>query len=86
MRTLIVIGLLLLGAPAPAQHIEQVKGIKFGGGCVSPVTSYGRRFGACSIGGSKARIWCPNGQIFERVGETPQMYVARSICNLSQLR
>jgi hypothetical protein len=86
MRSLIVVALLLLSAPALAQHIEQVKGIKFGVGCVTPVTSYGRRFGVCPIGNLKARVWCPNGQIFERVGETPQVYVARSICNLSQLR
>ena len=86
MRMLIVVGLLLLSAPALAQHIEQVKRIKFGVGCVTPVTSYAGGLGACPINNSKARIWCPNGQVFERDGDKPEVYVARSICSLSQLR
>jgi hypothetical protein len=85
LRISIAAALTLLSTPSFAQHIEAVKGIKFGIGCLTPVTAFGARRGTCTVDGSKARIWCPNGEIFERNGEPPQSYVARSICNLSQV-
>ena len=71
--------------PSFAQHIEAGKGIKCGVGCLTPVSAFGAHLGTCAIDNSKARIWCPNGEIFERNGEPPQSYVTRSICNLNQV-
>jgi hypothetical protein len=77
--------LIVLSTTAFAQQIEAVKGIPFGVGCVSPVSTLAPRLGSCVLDGAKSRIWCPNGHIFERVGEAPQSYVVRSICNLNQV-
>jgi hypothetical protein len=85
LRIWLTAALTLLSTSSFAQHIEAVKGIKFGVGCLTPVSAFGARLGTCAIDSSKARIWCPNGEIFERNGEPPQSYVARSICNLSQV-
>jgi hypothetical protein len=85
LRISITAALVLLSTCSFAQNIEAVKGIKFGLGCLAPVNTFAARLGTCAIDGSKARIWCPDGQIFERNGEPPQSYVARSICNLSQV-
>ena len=85
VRFSIAATLILLSASASAQHIDMVKGIKFGVGCVGPVTTFAPRLGSCALESSKARIWCPNGEIFDRHGEPPQSYVARSICNLNQV-
>jgi len=81
----ITAALVFLSTSSFAQNIEAVKGIKFGVGCVGPVSTFAARLGTCAIDGSTARIWCPNGEIFERNGEPPKSYVARSICNLSQV-
>jgi hypothetical protein len=75
--------LVFLSWSAFAQQIEAVKGI--GVGCVGPINTFAPRLGSCALDGAKARIWCPNGEIFDRVGEPPQSYVARSICNLNQV-
>ena len=85
LRMAIAIALIALSTPAFAQMINQVKDIKFGVGCLAPVNTVAARLGTCAIDGSKARIWCPSGEIFERNGEPPQSYVARSICNVSQV-
>jgi len=85
LRMPITAALVLLSTSSFAQNIEAVKGIKFGVGCVGPVSTFAARLGTCAIDGSTARIWCPNGEIFERNGEPPKSYVARSICNLSQV-
>jgi hypothetical protein len=85
LRLSITAVLVLLSTSSFAQKIEAVKGIKFGVGCLAPVNTFAARLGTCAIDGSKARIWCPSGEIFERNGEPPQSYVARSICNVSQV-
>jgi hypothetical protein len=76
--------LVFLTTSAFAQT-EAVKGIKFGVGCVSPVSKYADRLGTCPLDDTKARIWCPNGAIFDRVGAPPQSFVVRSICGLNQV-
>ena len=85
LRLSIAAALVFMSTSAFAQQIEAVKGIKFGVGCVGPITTFAPRLGSCALDGAKARIWCPNGEIFDRVGEPPQSYVARSICNLNQV-
>jgi hypothetical protein len=84
LRMSAIAALVLLQTSAFAQQTEAIKGIKFGAGCLGRVSTLGPRFGTCEIVGSKTRIWCPNGEIFDRVG-TPQSYLVRSICNLNQV-
>jgi hypothetical protein len=43
------------------------------------------RLETCVIAGAKTRIWCPNGQVFDRVGAEAHSAVVRSICNLNQV-
>lgn len=84
LRMSAIAALVLLETSALAQQTEPIKGIKFGAGCLGPVSTLAPRLGTCEIVDSKTRIWCPNGEIFDR-GGTPQSYVVRSICNLNQV-
>jgi hypothetical protein len=86
LRLFIVAVLVIPSTSAFAQSMEEVKGIKYGIGCTGPVTTFSAQLGACTIEGSKSRIWCPSGKIFDRnIGEIPQPFVVRSICNLNQV-
>jgi hypothetical protein len=86
LRMAMTAALVVLSTSAFAQSMETVKGIKFGAGCVGAVSTFAARLGTCAIEDSKARIWCPNGQIFERKGEGfLSSYVVRAICGLNQV-
>ena len=85
LRLSVIAALVLLATSAFGQLIEAKKDIKFGAGCLTRMSTFGPRLGTCEIVGSKARIWCPNGEIFDRTGAPPQSVVARSMCNLSQV-
>jgi hypothetical protein len=76
---------VLLATSTFAEHIETKKDIKLGAGCLGALTIFAPRLGTCEIVGSKARIWCPNGEIFDRGGQPPNSSITRSICNLSQV-
>jgi len=83
-RTFIAAALVVLSSSAFAQQTE-TKGIKFGVGCLGPVTTFAPRFGVCMVDAAMSRIWCPNGQIFDRVEKEPRnSSVARAICGLNQ--
>jgi hypothetical protein len=84
LRMSAIAALLLLGPSAFAQTTETIKDVKFGTGCLGPLRTLGPRFGTCEVVGSRTRIWCPNGEIFDRAG-VPQSYIIRSICNLNQV-
>ena len=84
LRMSTIAALLLLGPSAFAQTTEPIKDVKFGAGCLGPVSTLGPRFGTCEVVGSRTRIWCPNGEIFDRVG-VPQSYIVRSFCSLNQV-
>jgi hypothetical protein len=86
LRMSMTAALVLLSTSAFAQATDEVKGIKFGVGCVGPVSTFAARLGTCAIDGAKSRIWCPNGKIFDRNGQLPQSsYVVRAICELNQI-
>lgn len=84
-RISIVAASVLLSTSAVAQHRDAGKDIKFGVGCVGPVSTFAPRLGTCTIEGKMSRIWCPNGRVFDRNGELPQSSIVRSICNLNQV-
>ncbi len=86
MHIALTAALVVLSTSAFAQNIHEVKGIKYGAGCIAPVNTFAARLGTCIIDDSKSRIWCPNGKIFEQNGHFPQSsYVVRSICDLNQV-
>ena len=89
LRMPITTAFVVLSASAFGQFMEPVKDIKFGAGCVGPVSTFAARLGACTINDSKSRIWCPDGQIFDRRASDyeriPSSYVVRAICGLNQV-
>jgi len=85
LRMATIAALLLMETTVFAQQLDWSKGMELGVGCVGAINKFAPRLWTCAIDGSNARIWCPNGQIFDRVGSPPHSYVARSICNLNQV-
>jgi len=86
VRGLFAIGMLaVLNSAAAAQFLEESKSIKFGTGCRERVTAMEARLGVCMISPTRARIWCPNGKVFERDGALPTVSLIRSACSLSQV-
>jgi hypothetical protein len=86
LRMALAAATLVVSASAFAQEIDEMKGIKYGGGCIGPVSTFAANFGTCDVDGKKSRIWCPNGKIFDRALHFPQSsHVVRAICNLSQI-
>jgi hypothetical protein len=81
--------LVALSTSAFAQSTDEVKGLKFGAGCVGVVSTFAPRLGTCNIDGGMSRIWCPNGKIFDRKGSDYERvlssYVVRAICGLNQI-
>jgi hypothetical protein len=84
-RLLLAAAIVLSSAPAFALQIAVPKGTKLGIGCIGPVVSLAPKLGTCVIAGSKTRIWCPNGEIFDDGDEKPAIALVRSLCNLTQV-
>ena len=86
MRCLFLVALIALSSSSAFAFQTIVdKGTKIGGGCVGPVVSVAPKLGTCAIAGSKTRIWCPNGQIFDDESAQSPVSLARSLCNLTQI-
>jgi hypothetical protein len=89
LRMPVTAALVFLTTSAFAQFMEPVEDLKFGTGCISPMSTFAARLGACAILDTKSRIWCPNGQIFDRRASEyeyiPSSYVVRAICGLDQV-
>jgi hypothetical protein len=51
--------------------LQEGKSIKFGIGCVERITPLQPGLGFCLISSFTARVWCPNGKVFERNGALP---------------
>lgn len=81
-------GVLLLSChPAVAFYVEVKPTLKVGVDCIERVSLLAPRLTACTIAGTKKRIWCPNGQMFEGKIEDggPPSALARSLCNMTQV-
>jgi hypothetical protein len=89
IRIAIAAALVAVSTSAFAQVNSEVRDMKFGAGCLGPVSTFATRLGTCAIEGSMSRIWCPNGQVFERKASDyeriPSSYVVRAVCNLNQV-
>ena len=84
-RLLLAAALVLSGTSAFALPTGVQKGLKLGTGCVGPVSTVAPKLATCAIAGTKARIWCPNGDIFDLDEEKSPVPLIRSLCNLTQL-
>ena len=82
---LIVGALLCMSTAASAQFLREGKSIKFGVGCLESIKAMETGLGVCLITDKRARVWCPNGKVFERDGELPHVSLVRSACGLSQI-
>jgi hypothetical protein len=87
LRISVAAALVILTTSAFAQSMEEIKGAKPGVGCVGPISKVAIRLDTCLVEGSKTRIWCPNGKVFDRnvTANDPHSYVVRSICELNQI-
>jgi hypothetical protein len=74
LRISAVAALVVWSTSASAQFMEPIKGVKFGEGCIGPVSTYAVRLGACAIADTRSRIWCPNGQVFDRNGSAYEVF------------
>ena len=81
----IAAALIISGSPALASFSETKTSVKFGADCIGPVSVLARKLGTCTIAGTKMRIWCPNGQMFERDQDQPHVSLVRSLCNMTQV-
>jgi hypothetical protein len=78
-------GALMMNTAAPAQFLVEGKNVKFGTGCTERIKPMETGLGMCLITDRRARIWCPNGKVFERDGELPHVSLVRSACGLRQI-
>jgi hypothetical protein len=85
MFAILAAALALAGTPVSAQSVFEQKGLKLGTGCLGPVSTLAPQLATCLVANSRTRIWCPNGQIFDRPEEQAPYAIVRSICNLSQV-
>jgi hypothetical protein len=85
LRLLIVGALLLIDTAASAQILEEGKSVKFGAGCQERIKAMDAGLGTCLISDTRARVWCPNGKVFERNGDLPHVSLVRSACGLKQV-
>ena len=85
LRLFIATCLICLNSACFAQVVREAKPAKLGGGCEKRATSFGPKLATCMLSDNEARVWCPNGKVFERSGPEVQSALARSICGLNQV-
>jgi hypothetical protein len=87
LRGSVATALMFLSCPAVAFYAEVKPALKIGVDCIGQVTLLAPKLKACTIGGARSRIWCPNGRMFEGSIERdgPQSALARSLCNMTQV-
>lgn len=84
-RLFLVAALALSSSSAFALQTVVPKGTKVGTGCVGPIVLVATKLEICPIAGSKTRIWCPNGEIFDDADGRSAVALVRSLCNLNQV-
>lgn len=84
-QLIVLIVSILMNTAATAQFLQEGKSIRFGSGCQEPIKPMEAGLGTCLITDKRARVWCPNGKVFERDGELPHVSLVRSACGLKQV-
>jgi hypothetical protein len=77
--------ILVCCSPASALTNMQKTTVKVGADCVGPMSKPAPKLATCTIAGSKMRIWCPNGEMFESEQDRPHLSLIRSLCNMLQV-
>ena len=85
LRYTIAAALVLLCSPAIALTNMQKNSVKVGADCIGPLGTPAPKLATCTIAGSKMRIWCPNGDIFDADEDKAPVPLVRSLCNLTQV-
>jgi hypothetical protein len=85
-RLPLIATLTIIVSAVNAQFLQEAKPTKFGTGCIERIKSNETALGACMIGEARSRVWCPNGEVYERDGDLPDSPLIRSVCGLNQLR
>jgi hypothetical protein len=85
LHAMILGTVMLVSTAASAQFLEEGKSIKFGAGCQDRIKPMETGLGTCLITDKRARVWCPNGKVYERDGDVPHVSLVRSACGLRQI-
>lgn len=83
----IVVVFMILSGPAAAFYSQVTPSLKVGIDCLGHPSLLAPKLTACAIPGSKTRIWCPDGRMFEGASEQrdPAASIARSLCGMAQV-
>jgi hypothetical protein len=85
LRYTIAAALILSCCQASALTNVQKTSVKVGTDCISPLSTLAPKLETCTIAGARMRIWCPNGEMFEREQDQPHQSLVRSLCNMLQV-
>jgi hypothetical protein len=85
LRYAIAAALVLSCSPALVLATTAKKSVKLGADCVGPLSMLAPKLGTCTIAGAQMRIWCPNGEMFQRAQDQPHLSLVRSLCNMLQV-
>lgn len=85
LRMFTAAAFLVVSTAGFAQFLQEAKSVKFGDGCQERIKPMEAGLGTCLISDKRARVWCPNGKVFERDGELPHISLVRSACGLLQI-
>ena len=85
--SMLVVASLLSIQPANAFYVQVKPSLRVGTDCVGTASLLAPRLTACGLVGTRMRIWCPNGQMFEGATEQdgPAIPLERSLCNMTQV-
>ena len=70
LTLLLAVALSLLSSAASGQFLQEIKAVRFGMGCIERPKSTDGGLGLCMTGASRSRVWCPNGKVYERDGQS----------------
>jgi hypothetical protein len=86
VRTSLAVALLLtLTTAAVSGPMIQRKGLSVNEGCLAPAKVATEKLTTCPVADARIRIWCPNGNVFDRDPDNVGVALLRSICEMNQL-
>lgn len=85
VRVALATAFFCLNTAALAGPMIQVKGMSPEEGCLRPSKAMTEKLRTCPIADARIRIWCPNGNVFDRDPENLGVAVLRSVCEMNQL-
>jgi hypothetical protein len=77
--------LAFLNTAALSAPMIQIKGLAPEQGCLEPAKAATEKLKTCPIADARIRIWCPNGNVFDRDHADIGVAILRSVCEMNQL-